>query len=71
MQTDKELDVYDREILKYLLVHKDRWITINQVAKSTGFNWITVDRHTKKLEKLNLLEVSKSGKERKYKKKNN
>lgn len=69
MQGKKELklDVYDREILKYLIAHKDRWITTNQIAKKTGFNWITVDRHIEKMKESNLVEVAESGKKRKYK----
>lgn len=71
MQTNQnlELDVYGREILRYLIAHKERWTSINEVSKATGFNWITIKRRVKKLEELGLLEGKEYGKKRVYKEK--
>ncbi len=69
MQGDEkvDLDVYDREILKYLVAHKERWVSINTIADATKLNWITVKRHLEKLRKLGYVGVEEHGKKREYK----
>ena len=65
-----ELDVYDREILKYIIANKDKWTTVNQIAKATGFSWVTVQDHIFRLQETGLVEAEEYGQKRHYKTKN-
>lgn len=60
------LDRIDKAILKLLLQHKHKTLSINQIAKKVGCASLTAKRHIKILEESGYVYTKEKGKVREY-----
>ncbi len=60
------LDRIDKAILKLLLQHKHKLLSINSIAKKVGCASLTAKRHLEKLEKEGYVYHKEEGKVRNY-----
>ncbi|KYK29893.1 hypothetical protein AYK20_09535 [Thermoplasmatales archaeon SG8-52-1] len=62
----RNIDVFDRSILHFLLKTKGR-ATTNRLAEKATVSWNTADKHLRKLEKMDLVKSEKEKKKKFWK----
>ena len=66
MQKKKNIDVFDKGLLHYLLKIKGR-ATTNRIAKRSKMSWNTADKHLKKLKRMDLVKSEREKKKKFWK----